>query len=58
VQNTFWQLSSGGAVISSGAIPVFSGQTQTTPLGASDILISGSSVYVPTCMAGVLVQIQ
>jgi hypothetical protein len=58
VQDTYWNLSSGGAVLSSGAIPVFSGQVQTAPMGASRIVTSGTSVYVTTSLAGVLVQLQ
>src|SRR6202044_2431603 len=45
VQDTYWNISSGGTVLSSGAIPVFSGQFQTAPMGASTIFISGSVLF-------------
>jgi hypothetical protein len=57
VQDSYFSISSGGAVLSSGAIPVFSGQTQITPMGASTINPSGSSVFVTTSLAGLMVQI-
>jgi hypothetical protein len=58
VQDSFWNFTSGGVLLSSGAIPVFSGQTQITPMGASVIATSGSSVFVTTSLAGVAIQIQ
>jgi hypothetical protein len=58
VQDYYFSISSGGTVLSSGAIPAFSGQTQITPMGASTINPSGASVFVTTSLAGVMIQIQ
>ena len=55
-QDTIWSLSSGAAVLSSGSIPVFPGQLQTTPIGASAIAPVSGHVYVATSLAGVLVE--
>jgi hypothetical protein len=57
VQNTLWNITSGGAVLSSGALPVFAGQSQTTSLSVSSILSTASGVYAATSIPGVLGQI-
>jgi len=45
VQDTFWSVASGGAVLSSGVVPTFSGQPQTTPLGTSAIGLFGNDPF-------------
>lgn len=57
VQDTYWNLATSGTVLSSGAIPVFSGQTQITPMGASAICPASGHVYIATSLAGTLVEI-
>ena len=56
VQGTLWSISSGGAVLTSGYVPTFSGQPQTTMLGASAVLPASGHVYVATSLSGVLVE--
>ena len=55
-QNTWWTLTSGGAV-SSGIVTQVSGQSQSVPLGSSAVFTSGSNMYVSTSLPGVLVQV-
>lgn len=57
IQNTIFNIAASGTIISSGIVPVMSGQTQTTPLGNSSVLVTGGHVYVGTSMAGVLVEV-
>ncbi len=56
VQGTLWSISSGGAVLSSGYVPTFSGQPQTTMLGASAVLAASGHIYVATSLSGVLIE--
>lgn len=55
-QDTFWSIASGGVVNSSGLVTVFSGQTQTTPIGSATLIYASGHVYVGTCFAGVVVE--
>lgn len=56
-QDTIWSLTTGGVVLSSGAVPTFSGQPQTVPLGASAVIVASGHTCVATSMAGVLVDL-
>jgi hypothetical protein len=57
VQNTIWNLDPTGKILSYGILPVYSGQAQTAPLGASALLASGGHVYLTTSLAGALAEI-
>ena len=46
VQDTYFSVSSGGTVLSSGIVPVFDGQQQTAPMGASTINPIGGNPFV------------
>jgi hypothetical protein len=58
VQGTYWSFASSGTILSSGIVPVFTGQFQTTPLGYSAICPASGAVYVATSLAGVLIQVE
>lgn len=55
-QNTLWNVTSGGVVVSSGALQQYPGQAQTVPLCVSSILSSGG-IFAATSIAGVLDQV-
>ena len=56
-QNTLWTITSGGTVLSSGAVPQYSTQPQSVPLGISSLLAFGAGVYGATSLSGTLVQV-
>jgi hypothetical protein len=56
-QDTLWTIGSGGVVLSSGALTVFPGQLQTTPIGASAVLTASGRTYVGSSLAGVLTEV-
>lgn len=58
LQNTLYTISSGGTIASSGAIVQNSPQPQTTPIGISSLLLSGSSLYASSSLDGALVKVQ
>ncbi len=57
IQNTWWTKTS-GAVLTSGIVPQYSGQTQSVPLGAAALLALNNSLYCATALPGVLIQLQ
>jgi hypothetical protein len=56
-QNNYWNVTTNGVYISSGAIPVFPNQQQTTVLGMTAICPASGNVYVASSLAGVLTQL-
>lgn len=57
VQNDLYSISATGGVISSGAVPQFSPQPQTTPLGLSYMQWINGHLYAVSSEAGILVQV-
>lgn len=57
IQNTLWNLTSGGTVLSSGIVTQYDPQPQTVPIGASALQAFNNGMYVSTSMPGVLVQV-
>ena len=57
IQNTLWQLTSGGTVLSSGIITQYPGQLQSSPISPSAILATSSGVFIATSIPGALVQV-
>lgn len=57
VQGTYFNISSGVTVLSSGTIPVFPQQFQTVPLGISTIMPVSGGVFASSSLAGVLTEI-
>lgn len=57
LQNMLYSISSGGTILSSGAIVQNGSQPQTTPIGTSALIVSGSSLYASSSLDGAIVKV-